>query len=76
MSQKSAKHDRKKAGRPRGLPDIPIDPKNGAKPQEIQESLMVPAALANVIFEYMKKRPWDEAQPIIGGLLRCEKLKE
>lgn len=43
---------------------------------EIQESLKVPAALANVIFEYMKKRPWDEAQPIIGGLLRCEKLKE
>lgn len=43
---------------------------------EVNESLKVPAPLANMIFEYLKKQPWEDAQPIIAGLLRCEKLKE
>lgn len=43
---------------------------------EATESLKVPAALVNALFEYLKTQPWEQAQPLIGGLMRCEKLKE
>ncbi len=80
MSQKQVKRERKKrAGR---LPaDIPV-PTNGGPLKvplvkgETKIYFKVPAELAQQILDYIQLKPYAEVHGLIGGLMRCEKMKE
>ncbi len=72
MSQKTAKRERrakaavlkaKDNGAPAPIPQAP-------------QAFKVPGALAQEILNYLQTKPFVEVHQLIGGLMRCEKLKE
>jgi len=85
MSQKTAKTKRRAARNrtqqvPAVLKEIPA-PKNGA-PLEQKVSttqkiwFKVPGELAQQILDYIQTKPFQEVHQLVGGMMRCEKIKE
>lgn len=90
MSQKQVKRKKKaKAAKNRlaGLlpPDIPVKDlsKNDNGDYELplrtggpRTYFKVPGELAQQLLDYIQLKPYAEVHGLIGGLMRCEKLKE
>lgn len=84
MSQKTVKRERKKKARKSRLPpDLPLPPNGGTIPVAVETNhppknifFKVPGALAQQVLDYIQLKPYAEVHHLIGGLMRCEKLKE
>lgn len=89
MSQKQTKKKRKAAkNRIAHLmpPDIPIKdlPRNAdgnlelplKLPKNQKTFFKVPGDLAQLLIDYIQTKPYNEVHQLIGGLMRCEKVKE
>ena len=74
MSQKTAKRERRRDkvaaavdAKSNGIPPLPP----GSKP-----AFKVPGELFQLVLNYLQTKPFQEVHQLIGGIMRCEKMKE
>lgn len=78
MSQKSAKRQRisEEARRRREAQVSKVKDNGAPEVATPPTAIKIPANLAQAVLDYLQTKPFNEVNQLIGGLMRCEKLKE